>query len=245
MKNQARTKAVAMCRSIAMRLKVDPTLTDLEKVSFGLHLNSALAQAAKLPKGAHPGMVGFPSLTVRNSPNGGHVIFYSDKTSELKRKPKGVSHLLLFAAIGEKPKMRPTHARLLGAYTKRPFEIMYPAGCGLEGLYVTYYGRWLTTRGEMSPFSPGVSVIIGGTRASLGDVDFAHLFGREGFVDALPGLPEGAERHVLDDHPLLENTAIEQDELAAALEATMLPWRALAFTTERPTTAEENWLDTA
>jgi hypothetical protein len=108
--------------------------------------------------------------------------------------------------------MRCTHARLLGAYTKRPFEIMYPMDCGIEGLYVTYYGRWLTTRGEMSPWSRPVGKIIGETQVSLRESEFGHLFGKEGFIDALPGLPEGVERgrvQIDEDRPLLESDARE------------------------------------
>ena len=149
-KNQARKEAVAMCRDIAMQLKWDPTLSDQEKRSLGINSDEAPPppEHAALPQGVLTGTLGYPALAVQSSPNGGHVIRYRDLTSPSKAKPKGVSHFLLFAAIGEQPNMRCTHARLLGAYTKRPFEIMYPMECGIESLYVTYYGRWLTTRGD-------------------------------------------------------------------------------------------------
>lgn len=210
-KNQARKKAVEMCRDIAMRLKWDPTLSIEEKVSLGLHTDEAPPETAALPEGVLAGTLGFPDLVVRSSPNGGHVIRYRDRTTPSKAKPKGVSHLLLFAAIGEKPHMRRTHARLLGAYTKRPFEIMYPMACGIEGLYVTYYGRWLTTRGEMSPWSQPVSKIIGETQLSLRECEFAHLFEKEGFIDALP---EGVTRHELQvlehERPLIAGDAANE-----------------------------------
>jgi hypothetical protein len=233
-KNQARAKAVAMCRELAMRLKWDPTLSDDQKRALGIHTDQAPPDDAKLPQGVITGTLGYPALAVLSSPNGGHVIRYRDITSPSKAKPKGVSHLLLFAAIGEKPNMRRTHARLLGAYTKRPFEIMYPMGCGIEGLYVTYYGRWLTTRGKMSPWSPGVSRIIGETQTSLRDSEFGHLFGTEGFIDALPqGLARGRAHVEAEDRPLLQSVASDGDGLFAALEAKMgakmLPWQAFAM----------------
>jgi hypothetical protein len=135
-------------------------------------------------------------------------------------------HLLLFVAIGQKPNMPRTHARLLGAYTKGPFEIRYPVGCGLEGLYVTYYGRWLTTRGEMSPWSPGVSKIICETQVKLGETDFSHLFDKQGFIDALP-------QGISENRPLLEDDADHGDGVSAALESKMdakaLPWQAFAM----------------
>jgi len=229
-KNEARKRAVRMCRDIAMRLKFDPTISLEELRALGIRTDEAPPEDAKLPQGAVRGTAGYPSLNVQNSPNGGHVISWFDWTSKSKAKPKGVSHLLLFAAIGEKPHMRHTHARLLGCYTKRPFEIMYPVGCGIEGLYVTYYGRWLTTRGEMSPWSPGVSKMIGDTQVSLRDSDFGHIFSKEGFIDALP---EGRS----EDRLMLEGGAGEGDALFAALEAKMdagmdarmLPWRAFAL----------------
>lgn len=224
-KNKARAEAVAVCREIAMRLKWDSSLSDAEKRSLGIHADDAPTEIAKLPEGALPGSTGYPELVVQSSPSGGHVIRYRDIMTPSKAKPKGVSHFLLFAAIGEKPNMRRTHARLLGAYTTRPFEIMYPMECGIEGLYVTYYGRWLTTRGEMSPWSRGVSRIIGETQVRLSGCGFAHLFEKEGFIDALPELPEGVTRHevldqmrVLEDkRPLLEGGAEGGDGLFAAL----------------------------
>lgn len=222
-KNNARKEAVRMCRDFAMQLKWDSTLTIAEKIALGIHVDEASPppEHAKLPEGALPGSLGCPDLVVLSSPNGGHVIRYRDIMTPSKAKPKGVSHLLLFAAIGEKPRMRRTHARLLGAYTKRPFEIMYPVDCGIEGLYVTYYGRWLTTRGEMSPWSRGVSKIIGETQVSLRESEFGHLFGAEGFIDALPELPEGVARGNVQieeqDRPLLECAASESDGLFAAL----------------------------
>lgn len=220
-KNNARKAAVKMCRDFAMQLKWDSSLTDAEKRNLGLNAREAEPEVAQLPAGALPGSMGCPDLVVLNSPNGGHVIRYRNLVSPGKAKPKGVSHLLLFGAIGEKPNMRRTHARLLGAYTKRPFEIMYPVACGIEGLYVTYYGRWLTTRGEMSPWSRGVSKIIGETQVSLRESEFGHLFGKEGFIDALPqGVERGLARIEAEERPLLESAAIEGaggDGLFAAL----------------------------
>jgi len=232
-KNRARKEAVNMCRNFAMRMKWDSSISEADKQSLGiLTLGSeSLPEKAKVPTGFLTGTEGFPLLAVQSSPNGGHVIRYMEHGSlggSSKAKPKGVSHLLLFAAIGEQPNMGRTHARLLGAYTKRPFEVMYPMDCGLEGLYVTYYGRWLTTRGDMSPWSKGVSKIIGETQLSLGGCGFAHLFGKEGFVDAVPQLPEGVERggvdavRIDDERQLLESGSDESDELLTQLGQRML-----------------------
>ena len=232
-KNNARKDAVRMCSDFAMQFKWDTSFSDAEKRSLGIITKEAPPEEAKLPEGVVRGTLGFPELAVQSSPSGGHVIRYCDVTTPTKAKPKGVSHFLLFGAIGEKPNMRRTHARLLGAYTKRPFEIMYPMACGLEGLYVTYFGRWLTTRGEMSPWSRGVSKIIGETQVSLRESAFGHLFGKEGFIDALPQLPEGVVRgasqieaqrvegvvRIDEDRPLLESDLNEGNGLFAALEA--------------------------
>ncbi len=240
-KNQARAEAVAMCRSIAMRLKIDPNLSDEEKISLGIHTTSAEPETAQLPQGYIAGTLGYPTLNVLNSPNGGHVISYRDQFADSKGKPKGVTHLLLFAAIGEKPKMSRTHARLLGAYSNCPFEILYPMGCGVEGSYVTYYGRWLTTRGQMSPFSPGISKVIGDTRARLRDTDFSHIFGKEGFIDALP---EGVGREIVEDRPLLDSEECGRDGggFFEVMEPKMLPLSAFALLemgTKMPVRGEE------
>jgi hypothetical protein len=243
-KNQARKAAVKLCRDFAMQFKWDASLKAEEKSALGIHFREAPPEVAKLPQGVLTGSLGYPVLAVQSSPNGGHVIRYRDFTTPSKAKPKGVSHLLLFAAIGAKPRMRRTHARLMGAYTRRPFEIMFPMSCGLEGLYVTYYGRWLTTRGAMSPWSPGVSRIIGETQLSLHECGFAHLFEKEGFIDALPGVPGLPESATHDFaqieadprvRPLLEGAArgASGAGLFAAMESKMdaksLPWQAFAM----------------
>lgn len=231
-KNDARKAAVNLCRDIAMRLKWDPTLTIEEKMALGLCAEDASAQKAKLPVGALPGSAGFPQLIVVSSPSGGHVIRYRDPCGgDAKAKPRGVSHFMLYAAIGDKPNMRKTHARLLGAFTKRRFEIMYPMACGLEGMYATYYGRWLTTRGEMSPWSKPVSKMIADTQVRLEECPFAHLFEKTGFIDAVPQLPVDVERQAAldemrvleDERPLLGQGAVRDAlGLFAELEAKML-----------------------
>lgn len=225
-KNTARAEAVAICRDIAMRLKHDPTITDAELRSLGIRTDDAPAEDASLPGGLMPGTLGYPTLAVLRSPNGGHVIRYMDLTSKSKARPKGVSHLLLFGAIGEKPNMLRTHARLLGAYTKRPFEVHYPGCCGIEGKYVTYYARWLTTRGEMSPWSPPVSMVIGDARVSLRDCGFHHLFGEQGFIDALPD-------HSAADHatevPALTGATEEMESSYRIMPPEALTWKAFAL----------------
>ena len=225
-KNGARAQAVAMCREIAMRLKHDPTITNAELRSLGIRTDDAPAENASLPGGVMRGTLGYPKLVVMRSPNGSHVIRYLDATSKSKAKPKGVSHLLLFGAIGDKPNMLRTHARLLGAYTKRPFEVHYPGGCGIEGKYVTYYARWLTTRGEMSPWSPPESLVIGDARVSLRDSGFSHLFGEQGFINALP-------EHTAADHapetPALPGEMAEPGGQWNVLPPDALPWEAFAL----------------
>ncbi len=229
-KNQARQEAVALCRNFAMQLKWDSSLTDEDKRALGIYPDEATPEQAKLPTGVLAGTLGYPELAVQSSPNGGHVIRYRDPVTQSKAKPKGVSHFLLYGAIGAKPRMPRTHARFMYPYTKRPFEVMYPMDCGLEGLYVTYYGRWLTTRGAMSPWSPGVSKIIGAANVRLRESEFAHLFGTQGFVDALPALPQDEDRRltqgvtqVIEDDPLLLERGMSEDSagdgLFAALEA--------------------------
>ncbi len=225
-KNNARAEAVAMCRDIAMRLKHDPTITDAQLRSLGIRTDDAHAEIASLPGGEMPGTLKYPRLVVLRSPNGSHVVRYLDAMSKSKAKPKGVSHLLLFGAIGEKPNMLRTHARLLGAYTKRPFEVHYPGCCGIEGMYVTYYARWLTTRGEMSPWSPPVSMVIGNARVTLRDSGFSHLFGEQGFIDALP---EHSAANGAHDLPALAGTSDEPDTSWSVLPHEALAWEAFAL----------------
>ena len=77
----------------------------------------------------------------------------------------------------------------------------------------------------MSPWSKGVSKIIGETQLSLRECGFAHLFEKEGFIDAPPQLPQGVARIEEQERPLLERAANEGAGgagLFATLEAKML-----------------------
>jgi hypothetical protein len=198
-KNDARKEAVAICRALAMMVKHDPGMTAPDKIKLGLHVDEENLTPVKLPKGILLS-TGFPRLYLDALPTGGHRIRYGqDAHTGSRAKPKGVTHMLLVAAIGDRPNMEVRYARLMGAHTRWPIELNYPAGAGVEGLHATYYGRWLTSRGEIGPWSPGVSMIIARECVAMEQVSFAHIFGF-GQPAALPSgdvceraLPEGVE----------------------------------------------------
>jgi len=205
-KNAARKQAVAVCRQLAMMFKNDPSMTDAQKIGLGLHVDVGAAKRTK-----RPGT--FPQLMVQGAASGGHRIRFKQTRpisnpyeSTSMGKPQGVSHLLLFGAFGDKP-LGLEHARFIGAYTRSPFEVNYPLQSGVEGKVATYYGRWLTGRGDVGPWSPGVSMIVARACAGVEQVTFGYLFGLDapappemdtdatGAVRVIPpeALPSGAD----------------------------------------------------
>lgn len=185
-KNDARERAVELCRTRAMQIKADPTLTHAQKLAVGIHVDDDILTPVQRPHG-------IPKIVVLGSPTGGHTIRFLPRDAfGSKAKPKGVTHMLLYAAIGDEPGLGVQHARLLGAYTKQPFDVNYPPGCGVEGKHATYYGRWLTGKGDIGPWSPGASMIIARAVAQA-DVSFKHLFAMDAGDQARTGDVEERE----------------------------------------------------
>jgi len=159
-KNVARKRAVAAFRSVAMQIKADPSITAQQRADLRLHKDDPCLTRVDAP--ATP-----PFLRVENAKDGAHIISFTERPLQGgKARPKGVSHMLLFVSIGNSPSKDPADAKLIAACTRQPYTVRYPAGSGVEGQRAMYFGRWLTGRGEMGPWSPGVSMIIAAASGS-------------------------------------------------------------------------------
>lgn len=169
-KNETRKKAVRECRALAMRLKHDPSRKAGTLTGLGLHNDDKVLTRLNAPDCC-------PHLMVRGTEQGGHVIRFEQRNapSKVSAKPKGVSHLLLFAAVGDRA-LPVSEARLIAAVTKQPYKVNFPVDRGLEGRTITYYGRWMDRKGQMGPWSEGVSMILSRANAKMDSIEFAHLF---------------------------------------------------------------------
>ena len=169
-KNEARRVALQECRALAMRLKHDPALSASQRSVLGLNIDDNRQTRLKRPANC-------PFLSVHGTKWGGHEIRFEQRNSAsgVTAKPQGCTHLLLFAAIGEGP-LPVSEAHLIAGVTRQPHPVTFPKCCGLNGKTITYYARWMNRKGEMGPWSPGVSMILARANGKLEEMESAHVF---------------------------------------------------------------------
>jgi hypothetical protein len=152
-KDEARNAAKSAFRTYAMQIKANRGVDDAQKIALGIHVDSG----SRTPIGAP---INEPLLDIVAGFPGRHVLRYHDAaTPKSRRKPPGASHLLLFAAIEEYEVRDPDQARFIGAYTRQPFDISFDVGKHAKKT-ATYFGRWLTAKGLLGPWSLPVSMTI-------------------------------------------------------------------------------------
>ena len=152
-KDEARNAAKSTFRFYAMQIKASRGVDDAQKIALGIHVDSG----ARTPYGAP---VNSPLLDILGATPGRHVLRYHDAdTPKSRRKPPGVTHLLLFAAIAGGEVRDPEQARFIGAYTRQPFHVDFDAAKH-AGKTATYFGRWLTAKGLLGPWSLPISMTI-------------------------------------------------------------------------------------
>ena len=99
------------------------------------------------------------------NPPGGHVLTWNDSISiELKAKPFNAQYLQLYKHVGELgPQVPPAgldidrQARCVGNFTKTPITLRHEVD--ELGRTITYWGRWMSRKGETGPWSLAASMI--------------------------------------------------------------------------------------
>lgn len=152
-KDEARNAAISTARMYAMQIKANRGIDDPKKIALGIHVGPR----NRTPIGAP---LNEPLLDIVGSYSGRHTLrFHDAATPKSSRKAWGATHLLVFAAIGDDAVDDPEEARLVGAITRQPFDVTFEAGRH-AGKTATYFGRWLTAKGLMGPWSLPVSMTI-------------------------------------------------------------------------------------
>lgn len=151
-KDAIRNQALATFRVYAQQIKKNLGVSDQQKLELGLRLDDRTPTPIPAPRT-------WPILHIVGAQSGLHVLRYADvETPAARRKPHGVTHLLLYVVIGDEPATDPTEAIFVGAFTTQPFEVAYDAE--QAGQTATYFGRWVTARGLEGPWSLPVSMMI-------------------------------------------------------------------------------------
>ena len=157
-KDDARAQAEALGRTLAMQVKVNPQITNDQKITLGIRVDDA----TRTPIGAPQTM---PILNIVDAHRGVHTLRYCDVlTPDSRRKPPGVTHMLLFAEIAPPEALTGAeeNLRFIAAVTRQPHVVTFDPK-GNTGKVVQYKARWLTAKGLLGPWSAGTSMTITGT----------------------------------------------------------------------------------
>lgn len=152
-KDAARAALLGTVRPVAIQVRNNPAVSDATKVSLGLTVPTVTPTPVPAPTTV-------PTLAVLQGTPGIHKIeSRDDSTPTSKAKPPGSLQLQLWVAYGVAPAPDPTTAEFEGVYTKSPFSVSLPVA--QAGKVATYFGRWVTRRGLVGPWSGGASMTVG------------------------------------------------------------------------------------
>lgn len=156
-KDALRAAMVGTFRTYIRQIKANLGVDNQDKAELGIHIDDPSRTPIGAPMSA-------PNLIISGSFNLQHFVRYVDSlTPEVKRKPHGVVHLQLFAALtqpGQPPEWDYNQAKLVGQYSRQPFTVTYTSDDA--GKAATYWGRWVTAKGLVGPWSSGFSLMIAG-----------------------------------------------------------------------------------
>ncbi len=154
-KTETRQELEQVCRAFAMQIKADPGVSDDLKTNAGIHLDDQVRTPIGAPRTQ-------PILNIVSAGPGTHTLRFRDmNTMSSRRKPAGITHMLLFAEIA-----RPGHAKgvdagleFMGAVTRNPYRVRFDYDRH-AGRIAHYKARWLTAKGLLGPWSAMISMPI-------------------------------------------------------------------------------------
>jgi hypothetical protein len=148
-KDECRASGELACRSLYLRIKCNPAISDGDKVSAGVRPTNPARTRIGPPAAA-------PIIRLTGISTSGHTIEFADFTSPVRRsKPTGATQLQLFRRFDD----HPTDAMgLVGCFTRWPIRIDYDVAD--NGRTAIYAARWMTRRGETSPWSNMLTVPV-------------------------------------------------------------------------------------
>lgn len=148
-KDECRVAAELACRPIYLRIKCNPAISDGDKVSLGVRPVNPARTRISAPDGA-------PVIRLIGISTSGHTINFADPSSLTRRgKPVGATQLQLFRRFDDHPSGA---MQLVGCFTRWPIRVDYNVAD--NGRTAIYAARWMTRRGETSPWSKPLTVPV-------------------------------------------------------------------------------------
>jgi len=148
-KDDARTAAEQICRQFAIDIKYSAAVSEPDKIAIGIRPPNNSRDPIEAP-GTEP------ILNVVGTAFRTHTLRFADiETPTKAAKPFGAGSLQLFVALGDEPTNDPKQATFVGAVTRNPVGVAFEAAD--DGKVASYFARWASVRGEVGPWSAGIS----------------------------------------------------------------------------------------
>lgn len=148
-KNIQKANLLTVVRGYAATIRANRAVTDANKMNLGLHVRDT--QPTPIPP-----PVTRPVLAIARLEQGAMQLRATDEATPNRRaRPVGSAGMLLFRAIGTAPVNDPGDATFLTFVGKT--EAMSTFAPADNGKVATYFARWTNSKGEVGPWSQGVS----------------------------------------------------------------------------------------
>lgn len=151
-KDAQRAASTVTFRLYAQQIRANPGVTNENKSLLLINLPEADRTDIPAPSTS-------PLLAIVGATPFTHTIRFSDSnTPDTRGKPFGALQLELWRTIGIAPATDPATASYYGAATKQPFPSEFAPADVTK--WCTYWGRWVTRRGLVGPWSLPVSMVV-------------------------------------------------------------------------------------
>lgn len=148
----AKVAAAAIYRLYYGIVKADPAVLGADKVALGIVYPNS-------PPSPIPPPTSFPQISIiTQSPLNMTLDWRDSDAASGHAKPVGATLCLLFRTIGTTVASDPDAAMFYGAFTKRPFQVVFPDGS--QGKHSTFFSQWSNAKGQRGIWSGGVDQII-------------------------------------------------------------------------------------
>lgn len=148
----ARNTGVQIIRSYARQILANAGVADADKVALGLKIRDTVNTPIPAPATN-------PVLTLLGATPGQITANYRDSAASpgVKAKPFGAVAMQLYVAFGVMP-VTPDATPFRAQVSRTPFAIDTTEGTPGQTAWV--YGRWVTAKGLVGPWSPVASMVI-------------------------------------------------------------------------------------
>lgn len=148
-KNIQKANLLTVVRGYAATIRANRAVTDASKMNLGLHVRDTSPTPNPPPSTR-------PVLAIARMMQGTQEVRATDEATPNRRaRPIGSAGLLLYRAVGTTPVNDPEGSTFLTFVGKTSVNSQFaPAD---NGKVATYFARWTNSKGEVGPWSQGVS----------------------------------------------------------------------------------------